>query len=312
MLRNIALCAACLAARGFAPGYSFAMPPQTMARRVPFRCKISFVGVAHQTLSASQQQQQRQQSSVSVFPAASPLRCRGGDEEEAGSAVPEDLPSPVDADVVPVMEALAASEAGSDQDPIIEALSAPKTFVTGAILACLMFVSSTLNVETIPPVHAVAQQQQQQQRLEVVAPQPPRKVHPPPPEIPAGRITIVQWCDRNIGRYLPKLDVQAAAETAEKIRINSGPAPTVEDLRSMVGDAAKREWDGLLGGDLAGRGKRMVDRSGSFASPEVRYRVLAGFGVTFTPVQSNSSTFCMPKSGRFYTNRKTSAVSTTD
>lgn len=272
MLRKVTCCTACLAARGLAPGSSFALPAQVMARSEHSRGKIGFVGGVQQIPSASQQhqQQQRQRQASSAIPTWRPLRCRHGDEE-IDSSIPEDPDCAQDGAVIPSVAARAVAEAADRaQDPVKEALAASKkTFVTGAILACSMFASSTLNLETTAPAHAIAQQQQQSPA--VVAPQLPRKVRPPPPEIPPGRITIVQWCERNIGRYLPKVDVQAAAETAEKIRVNSGPAPTVEDLRRMAGGVANREWGGLLGEALAGRGKKLVGLSGGVASSEVGY-----------------------------------------
>ncbi|CAM9752392.1 unnamed protein product, partial [Ectocarpus fasciculatus] len=78
----------------------------------------------------------------------------------------------------------------------------------------------------------------------------PRKARPPPPPIPEGRITILQWCQKNIGRRVPKLSdvetgVRTAADTAEKIRINSGAAPTAQDLRGMAREAVERKLDGF-------------------------------------------------------------------
>ena len=289
MLRKIACCTACLAARGLAPGSSFALPTQVTTRTEHSRSKIGFVGGVQQIPSASQQQQQkqRQRQELSAILTGRPLRCRRGDEE-IDSSISEDPSSARDDAVVPSVAARALAEAADRaQDPVKEALAASKkTFVTGAILACSMFASSALNLETTAPVHAMAQQQQQQQQQQstaMVAPQLPRKVRPPPPEIPPGRITIVQWCERNIGRYLPKVDVQAAAETAEKIRVNSGPAPTVEDLRRMAGDVANREWGGLLGEALAGRGKKLADLSGGAASSEVGYSSSTVPGNTVCP-----------------------------
>ena len=270
MLRKIAFCTACLAARGLALGSSFALPTQVVARRCHSSSKIGFIGGVQQIPSGSRQQQQqrqRQRQTSSAIPTGRPLCCRRGDEE-IESAIPEDPPSARDDAGVPSAAARAASE-NRAQDPVNEAFAASKTLVTGAVMACSLFASSTLNLETTAPAHAVAQQQQQSPA--VVAPQPPRRVRPPPPEVPPGRITIVQWCDRNIGRYLPKVDVQAAAETAEKIRVNSGPAPTVEDLRRMAGDVAKRERGGLLGEALARRGKKLVSPSEGIASSEVGY-----------------------------------------
>ncbi len=96
------------------------------------------------------------------------------------------------------------------------------------------------------------QQQRQQQRFGMVA---PRLKHArPPPKIPPGRITLVQWFDKNIGRFVPTLGdvtagVKTAAETTEKIRFKSGSSPTTQDLRRMTGEAL----EGKLGGLFAAR-----------------------------------------------------------
>ncbi|CAN0510720.1 unnamed protein product, partial [Ectocarpus sp. 12 AP-2014] len=78
------------------------------------------------------------------------------------------------------------------------------------------------------------------------------------PPIPEGRITILQWCQKNIGRRVPKLadvetGVRTAAETAEKIRINSGAAPTAQDLRGMAKEAVTRKLGGLSAASSSGR-----------------------------------------------------------
>ncbi|CAN0257462.1 unnamed protein product [Ectocarpus sp. 6 AP-2014] len=85
-----------------------------------------------------------------------------------------------------------------------------------------------------------------------------RKARPPPPPIPEGRITILQWCEKNIGRRVPKLQdvetgVRTAAETAEKIRTNSGAAPTAQDLRGMAKEAVTRKLGGLSAASSSGR-----------------------------------------------------------
>ncbi|CBN79888.1 expressed unknown protein [Ectocarpus siliculosus] len=85
-----------------------------------------------------------------------------------------------------------------------------------------------------------------------------RKARPPPPPIPEGRITILQWCEKNIGRRVPKLPdvetaVRTAAETSEKIRINSGAAPTAQDLRGMAKEAVTRKLGGLSAASSSGR-----------------------------------------------------------
>lgn len=147
-----------------------------------------------------------------------------------------------------------------------------RTLAMGVVLACsVLLVASPVTIA--PPANAAAdssppQQQQQQQQdhprlFGMVEPTPQaaatqRKARPPPPPIPEGRITILQWCQKNIGRRVPKLAdvetrVRTAAETAEKIRINSGAAPTAQDLRGMAREAVTRKLGGLSSASSSGR-----------------------------------------------------------
>ncbi|CAN0540251.1 unnamed protein product, partial [Ectocarpus sp. 12 AP-2014] len=149
-----------------------------------------------------------------------------------------------------------------------------RTLAMGVILACsVLLVASPVTMT--PAANAAAdsstpqQQQQRQQQQDhprffgMVEPTPQaaatrRKARPPPPPIPEGRITILQWCQKNIGRRVPKLadvetGVRTAAETAEKIRINSGAAPTAQDLRGMAKEAVTRKLGGLSAASSSGR-----------------------------------------------------------
>lgn len=261
MLRKIAFCAGCLAARGLTLGFSFAFPSHTVVGRGCSRCKSAFQGGVHKINVGSRRQEIRSSLSRRVAP-----RCRHGDEEVVLVVLDEKTAArqaPAD-DAVP---AEGMVEAGNLQGIEQQAFATSvKAFLTGTILAC-SFLASPLSLQQ--PGYAAPPQEQSPAAM--VAPERPRKVRPPPPEIPPGRITIVQWCERNIGRRLPKLDTQAAVRTVEKIRVNSGPAPTVEDLRSMAGDAAKREWAALFTDTIARRqNKSVVSKEGAPPSVAVR------------------------------------------
>lgn len=252
MLRNFALCAVFLAARGLPPGaYSFTVPSQRLV--VAKQRSWLFTqhrghpqGVAHvrknipSSEGATASRSRRDQA-----------QRRHGGVHDAGVVIDE--MTGVDG-----IATAAAETASGEVQPQETAQATTKTFVACAVLACL-FVFASWPLREVAPCYAldaaaVAPSQQQQQTRLLVPPRPPQRDRPPAPEIPPGRITIAQWVGKNIGSRLPRIDVQTAAETVAKIRVNSGPAPTAEELRRMTGDAAKREWDGSFAGVLAGRG----------------------------------------------------------
>ncbi|CAM9361339.1 unnamed protein product, partial [Scytosiphon promiscuus] len=179
------------------------------------------------------------------------------------------------------------------QQPVSPARSV-QTLLVGAALACSLLLTSTVAITS--PAHADSSQQQQQQQQQeprqlmfgLVEPRPPfpGRVRPPPPEIPEGRITIAQWCEKNIGRRLPKVGdvtagIKTAADNAEKIRINSGSAPTAQELRGMAGQAVEGKFGGFF---PAGRRESPSESpSLSLSSSEGSQEAEASTGIATTP-----------------------------
>lgn len=260
---KVAFCVGCLAVRGlaFAPPLR---PWQAVSGRSRLGCREGLLqeGRSHHATAAASVCARNNGGRVP--------RCRAGasgEEEEEQDAqdtlLLDEITSPPTA--VSEHESSGAREvvsAGSlfKEPPPEQRPTRVRMLLTGVVLACSVLLSSpiattrpALAEPSLQPQQQQPPQQQppQQQLFGMVAPRPTQRPRPPPPEIPPGRITLVQWYAKNIGCYVPTFrgvasGVKTAAETAEKIRLKSGSSPTTQDLRKMTGDAVKDKLGGLV------------------------------------------------------------------
>lgn len=280
MLRKIALSVAYLAAQRLAPGSSFTPPllhpRQTCHHHVGSSQYCPFSLLARRPKAVSREIPSR----IAV---ACPRQGEDGFTGEDRHAVESD--ASVDGTVVKaIMQAgIDCQEFNGQQLPQrMENNKKPASpsALIGALLACSMIASSCILL-AVPPSFALgsttaARQEQQVPLLGLVKPRHAPRVRPPPPAIPPGRITIAQWCDRNIGKYVPKLnELQTAGgltiEHIKSLQINSGPPSTVEDLMRMGGAAVERGWSDLRAeSSTRGGSKKNPDlAAGPASSPAV-------------------------------------------
>lgn len=253
MLRIVVFCAACLVVRGLEPEACFAVRSRASLNK-NWRCR-KHVSV-HQGHSRGRYAVITAHREAAASSAAVPAAGRRG---SGLKVVIYDIDNQVDIQSIPRVgptEAKAATPTERERHLVEVAMTACRVVFTGAvsILACFLLAAPVLLVAP-PSARATTDPTATQQVQWFVAPHPSGRVHPPPPEIPPGRITILQWCERNVGRYLPRLEVHEAIETSRKTVINSigGPAPTVGELRRMLRDAVKHKLSNPLATTLATR-----------------------------------------------------------
>lgn len=264
MVRTVAFCVGCLAVRGLA----FA-PPLRPSQAVPssgrLGCRKGLFqeGRSHHATAAAAAGYARNHGGR--VPGCRPSAAREGKEDTQDILLLDKIAS---APAVSEDESSAAGEVASAgslfKEPSQEQRpTRTRMLLTGVVLACSVLLSSplattrpalaesSLQQQQQPQPHQEQQQSPEKQLFGMVAPRPTQRPRPPPPEIPPGRITLVQWYAKNVGRYVPTFrdvtsGVKTATETAEKIRFKSGSSPTVQDLRRMTGDAVKDKLGGIV------------------------------------------------------------------
>ena len=242
MLPKVTFCAACLAIRGLAPAAFFSIPSRDGLSSRRWGCSEND-GVLRRYAAGGAH---REASSVAALFMAEL-------EESAAKRLESEEGRPLDdylyathapAQRSACVDLTAAERAGGREANLEGAVKAACTIVltgTLSILACLLIEVSLLVVGP-PDAHATDAAAASQKISWLVAPSSTGRAHPPPPEIPPGRITIMQWFERNIGPYLSRLDVQTATQTLEeqiRITMGSGHAPSVEELRRVVGKVSR-------------------------------------------------------------------------
>lgn len=276
MLRNIAFCAACLAVRGLAPGDCFTFPFQSVLRAGRSRCKN---GNFHEYARSDHQHatQGLPLLRARIVPYDSTPRTDYRHREEG---VAFDDPDGVEEVVIDSVESTAAETAAATtiavagladecelQQP--ESLAASfvtstKTLLSSAVVGCSIMLAAASALPHPACASGAAASAETQTTTSVSStPRPStRKARPPPPEIPPGRITIVQWCARERDRHLPsERDLQTVVE---RMQGDKGPAPSAEDMRNMAVDA-QRSVSGSFMGAIKGGGKGL--RSTPVTSP---------------------------------------------
>lgn len=281
MLGKAVFCAGCLVAQGLAPAAAFAGVSQAAVIRRQQLCSGRSGGLFHADGKSSSISSGASLVNALVPPRSkSPTRCHGSVEAaEEETPHPGSLPRDGEAPKAPASSAPAGRCSSSASTTAISNTAAAQgcadeaddlcrhaattrrqqqtpflarsvqTLFVGAALACSVLLTCSV-LPTTSPAYADSSQQQEQQQQQLmfglVEPRPPfpGRVRPPPPEIPEGRITIAQWCEKNIGRRLPKVGdipagVKIAADNAENIRGNSGAAPTAQELRGVAGQAVE-------------------------------------------------------------------------
>lgn len=271
MLRRVVFCAVCLVVRGMEPEACFAVRSRGFHNK-NWRCR-KYVSVhrghsrgryavltAHLEAAAS---------SAAVAPAA-------GQRDSGMKVVNYDIDNQGDMHSIPRVgpaEAGAATPTEREGHLVKALMTACRVVFTGtvSILACFLLAAPVILVAP-PSARATTDVTATQQVQWFVAPRPSGRVRPPPPEIPPGRITILQWCERNIGRYLPRLGVHEATETSRKILIErvSGPVLTVGEMRRMLKDAVKQKLSNPLTTTLATRAGQEGSSPDSYSSTAVR------------------------------------------
>lgn len=254
MLRKFAFCAACFAVRGLAPGECFAFPSQAIVGRLSRYKNGSFnegssARSVHQHGGSSTSREGLLLLRARIVPCDDSNRLT--DYRHRGDGVVLDDPDAVEEGFINAVEAAAAEAAATagladEDEPRQQAKSLATSFVTSSkslFASTVVGCSVMLAAASALPHPAFASSGDAATPAEthsptVTAPRPStRKDRPPPPEIPPGRITIVQWCARERDRHLPsERDLQTAVE---KMQGDKGPAPSAEDMRRMAVDAQR-------------------------------------------------------------------------
>lgn len=285
MLRTIAFCAACLAVQGLAPGECFAFPSQSVLGIGRWRCKNgSFHDYAR---SGHRHATQGLLLRARIVPYDSKPR---SDYRHRGEGVVYDDPRVVDKVAVDPVETAAAAVAVAglaDECELQQAeslsiaasfVTSSKTLLSSAFVGCSIILAAASALPHPACASGAAASAETQHPTAVSStPQPPaRKARPPPPEIPPGRITIVQWCARERDRHLPsERDLQTVVE---RMQGDKGPSPSAEDMRRMAVDA-QRSVSGSFMDAIKGGGKGL--RSTPATSPTAVVRKNCLFGNKF-------------------------------
>lgn len=149
-------------------------------------------------------------------------------------------------------------------------VTSTKTLLSSAVVGCsIMLAAASALPHPACASGAAASAETQTPTVVSNTPRPStRKARPPPPEIPPGRITIVQWCARERDRHLPsERDLQTVVE---RMQGDKGPAPSAEDMRKMAVDA-QRSVSGSFMDAIKGGGKGL--RSMPVTSPTAVVRI---------------------------------------
>lgn len=247
MLRSVVFCVVCLVVRGLKPEACFAVRSRGFPNK-NWRCR-KHVSV--------QRGHSRGRYAVLTSHLEAVASSAAGQRDNGLKLVICDIDNQGDVHSIPRVGPSEAKEATPTEREghLVDALmTACRAVFTGtvSILACVFLAAPVLLVAP-PSARATTGVTATQQVQWFVAPRPSGRVRPPPPEIPPGRITILQWCERNVGRYLPRLEVHEATETPRKIVIDSigGPVLTVGEMRRILRDAVKHKPSNPLTTTLA-------------------------------------------------------------
>lgn len=123
-----------------------------------------------------------------------------------------------------------------------------------------------------------------EQAISPELPSQPRKPRQPPPQIPPGRITIVQWVSRIKFKLLP-----------DKIDFNSATKMAVEDLNKMAQEA-RHDFRRPFPDALVERQQPTQQGSvGNLASVKVKDPLLGLWPVLIASILKNTKYYCLPR-----------------